>query len=177
MRSRAQCERDAARSHGLLNMTSKTLSRPRRLNPTRRQTEGFVLLEALVALLIFSIGVLGLIGLQATSIKQASAAEYRSIATLQANDLISRMWVSDKSTAPLTAMFASSVAGTGYTNWKSDWADALPGAKDNLPTVTVTSVSGGGATPVSSSQVTVIVYWQAPSDTTAHNYTVVAQLK
>lgn len=158
-------------------MTSKTISRQRRLNPPHRQTEGFVLLEALVALLIFSIGVLGLIGLQATSIKQAAAAEYRSIATLQANDLISRMWVSDKTTASLTTLFASSTAGTGYTNWKNEWADALPGAKDNQPTVSVTSVSGGGATPVSSSQVTVIVYWQAPSDTTTHNYTVVAQLK
>ena len=76
---------------------------------------GVMLLEAMVAILIFSLGVLSVIQLQAVSIKQASGAEYRSMAALLANDLISRMWASDKTAATLQTNFGSS--GTSYSQW------------------------------------------------------------
>ncbi len=149
----------------------------RSVRSTASTSSGIVLLEALVALLIFAVGILGLIGLQAASIKQATAAEYRSVATLQANDLISRMWVADRTTSNLTAQFDSASDAAGYAKWKAEWLQALPGAATYPPTVTITSVAGGGTTPLSSSQVTVVVFWRAPSDTDTHNYSVVAQLK
>ncbi|MDM0027648.1 type IV pilus modification PilV family protein [Variovorax saccharolyticus] len=137
------------------------------------------MLEALVGLIIFAVGILGLIGLQMASIKQASEAEYRSVAALQANDLISRMWVSDRTAATLQLQFASP-DGAGYIAWKDEWAGALPNTATHAPTVSFTTVDGGGATPVSSSQVEVKVFWKSPgekADDPAHSYTTVAQLK
>lgn len=142
----------------------------------QKQQQGILLLEALIGLLIFAVGILGLVGLQSASVKQAAAAEYRSVAAMQANDLISRMWVSDRTTATLQAQYASP-AGPAYTNWAATWASELPGAAANAPTVAVAAVVGGGTAPVSSSQVTVNIFWQAPGETAPHTYTLVAQLK
>jgi type IV pilus assembly protein PilV len=52
---------------------------------------GFTLLEILVAIVVLSLGLLGLAGLQATSLKNNQVAYYRSIATQQAQDIADRM--------------------------------------------------------------------------------------
>lgn len=43
--------------------------------------QGIVLLESLIAVLIFSIGILGAVGLQATVIKNTSEAQFRAVAS------------------------------------------------------------------------------------------------
>jgi len=53
---------------------------------------GVVLLEALIAILIFSFGVLGLVGLQASMVKNTSEAKYRSTASYIAQQRIGEMW-------------------------------------------------------------------------------------
>jgi type IV pilus assembly protein PilV len=160
-------------------MTPRSLIRSRRSrNSPATGQHGIVLLEALCGLLIFSVGILGLIGLQAASVRQAAAAEYRSVAALQANELISNMWVSDRTAATLQAQYASP-DGPGYAAWALKWKDALPGAGGKAPEVTFTTIAGGGASPTSSSQVSIVIYWRAPSEPAdkTHNYTVLAQLK
>lgn len=136
-----------------------------------------MLLEALIAILIFSIGILGIVKLQATAIQQSSAAEYRVIAAMMANDVISQMWASDKTPATLETNFES---GAPYTAWRSKViASGLPGvsATQNAPTISVTSVPAGVTGGVASNQVTVTVFWQAPNESTAHNFTAIAQIK
>jgi len=59
-----------------------------------RQT-GVALIEALVAVLIFSFGVLGLIGLEASAINFSVDAEDRNRATVLANDIASLMWLNN----------------------------------------------------------------------------------
>lgn len=54
---------------------------------------GFVLLEGLIAILIFSMAILGVVGMQATAITQASESQYRADAAFLANQLIGQMWV------------------------------------------------------------------------------------
>ena len=137
-----------------------------------------MLLEALVALLIFAVGVLGLVGLQSTSVKQATAAEYRSTAVLQANDLISRMWISDRFVTDWSNQFGSSPAGAGYTAWKDAWGNALPGSSssDNAPQVSFETVPGGIAGTRGTILATIVIRWKAPSDDQQRKYTVVAQL-
>jgi type IV pilus assembly protein PilV len=62
--------------------------------PSRRQNQsGAMLLEALIAILIFSLGILAIIGLQAQSIRNSAESKYRSDASYLANQLIGRMWV------------------------------------------------------------------------------------
>lgn len=140
-----------------------------------------MLLEGLVAILIFSLGVMSIVKLQAVSIQQSTAAEYRSVAALLANDLVSRMWASDKTAATLQSNFASANNGSGYSSWLSSvQSSGLPNVsatKNTLPTVTFSTVAGGGTAPTSSSKATITVFWVAPGDSNVHSYVAVAQLK
>lgn len=52
---------------------------------------GFSLLEVLVSILVLSIGLLGLGGLQMTSLKGANNAHFRTVAGIAATDLAERM--------------------------------------------------------------------------------------
>jgi len=47
----------------------------------RKFQEGVVLLESLIAILIFSMGILALVGLQGAMVKNTSDAKYRAEAT------------------------------------------------------------------------------------------------
>lgn len=135
-----------------------------------------MLIEALIGILIFSLGILAVVKLQATSVQQASSAEYRSMASLMANDLISQMWVSNRTATTLQTNFGSP-SGTSFLAWRARvYSSGLPNASTTPPTVTFTTVAGG-AGGAASSQATITIFWQAPGDKSQHNYTVVAQLK
>lgn len=53
--------------------------------------QGFTLLEVLVAIVVISLGLLGLAGLQVVSLNNNQTAYYRSIATQQAYDMADRV--------------------------------------------------------------------------------------
>ncbi len=147
-----------------------------------RRQSGVLLLEALVAILIFSLGVLAIVQLQATSIKQSTSAEHRSQAALLANDLIGRMWTSDKTPTTLQASFKSGTTpGAAYTQWLTTVQNSgLPNVSatsHTLPTVSFSSVASGTSGGVASSLATVTIFWQGPGETTPHAYTTVAQIK
>jgi len=72
----------------------------------RRQL-GFNLIEALIALLVISVGLLGMAALQATSLKQNQSAYQRSQATLLAYDIVDRIRANE---GALTGYFAASGA-------------------------------------------------------------------
>jgi len=58
---------------------------------THRAQIGATLIEVLVAIVVLSIGLLGLAGLQATSIQANQGAYYRSQASILAADITDRM--------------------------------------------------------------------------------------
>jgi type IV pilus assembly protein PilV len=135
---------------------------------------GVMLLEALVAILIFSIGILGVVGLQATAVKQSTDARYRAEAALLADQLLGQMWISDRTTGTLQTQFNSCSTSTcaGYQAWRANVAATLPGVAANPPIVDV-SVNG------TVSIVTISVFWRPPTeagDTSAHRYDVAAQI-
>lgn len=152
---------------------------------------GFMLLEALVAILIFALGVLGIVGLQANAIAQSSQAKYRADATLLINDLIGRMWVSDRSFTALNTAFSSASAGALYAEFKARVEAALPGAQSYPPSITLTQINplpaliGAGASAVAtgltpSTRVTVTLRWKAPAEPSGdppHNLVVVSEIK
>jgi type IV pilus assembly protein PilV len=90
----------------------------------RRAQRGVALIEALISILIFSIGVLGLMGLEARAINFSVDAEDRNRAALFASEVASTLWLSGSGnvgnaiTANSTA-WNTSVAdptGTGLPN-------------------------------------------------------------
>lgn len=60
----------------------------------RRHDKGLGLIEVLVTMLIFSIGMLGMAALHTQSIKASYASFQRSLAVLQIEDLVNRLWAS-----------------------------------------------------------------------------------
>ena len=75
-----------------------------------------ILIESLLAILIFSLGILALVGLQAAAVKQSADAKYRTEAALLANEIIGQMWVSDRTTAVLQGNF-NSPGGARKPRW------------------------------------------------------------
>ena len=59
---------------------------------TRTGQSGFSLVEVMVTLLVLSIGLLGVAALQVTSLQSSSTSLHRSMAVIQANDLVERLW-------------------------------------------------------------------------------------
>jgi type IV pilus assembly protein PilV len=138
----------------------------RMMKAARSIQQGAVVLEALISILIFSIGILAIVGLQAASIKNVAASKYRTDASLLANQVIGQMWVGDKSNAALTANF-NSPSGASYVAWASTVAQNLPGVSGvpaNAPTIAIDA----------NNNATVTVFWQAPDEAAAHNYTTIA---
>lgn len=144
---------------------------------TRQQQTGSMLLEALIAILIFSIGILAIVGLLAASTKSAGDAKYRSDASLLANQLVGQMLGSNKSTLTILQNNFQSPNGTAYTAWLPGVTAALPGAAATPPTVVITQApSTSSLTP--SSQATITINWNAPNEAAgAHTYVTVAQIR
>jgi type IV pilus assembly protein PilV len=108
-----------------------------------RAARGSMLLEALVALLIFAFGVLGVVGLQAAMTKAQTQSKFRADAAQLAQQVVGMMW------ADLPNLNSYTTAScTGYapcSSWATHVASALPNgaatiafAAANTPTITIT---------------------------------------
>ncbi len=130
-----------------------------------RLERGASLIEGMVAILIFSIGILGLMTLYGASIKNTTDAQYRSEASYLVNSVIGKIRLHDAGT--VTADFASP-DGAQYLQWLADVAAAnaaLPGMGANPPTIIFLG-----------RQATVTVFWQARSDGGVRRHRVETQL-
>lgn len=87
---------------------------------------GFTLIEALVALLVLSIGLLGVAAMQLKALQGAHAAYQRSIASLAAQDAQERLWASLAESGTLVCPSESTVNGAGE-EWETMWSAFLPG--------------------------------------------------
>ena len=113
--------------------------------------QGSVLLEAMIAILLFSMGVLAIVGLQAVMIKNTADSKYRADAGYIAQERIGRIW-SDPANA------------ASYVETNTDISALLPGG-----TRTVTQPAPG--------QFTVTITWQAPgAGEVQHNFTTTARI-
>ncbi|MEO8132864.1 MAG: type IV pilus modification protein PilV [Betaproteobacteria bacterium] len=151
----------------------------------RHAQSGAMLLEALIAILIFSLGILAIIGLQAQSIRNSSEAKYRSDASYLANQLIGRMWADRANLATYahrpggTTVCSPTGTSAGTTTNVGRWmtsftpttasADAnkpllLPGATPNNQQVVIGPVVNNTRT------VFIRICWVSP--TGQHNYDV-----
>jgi type IV pilus assembly protein PilV len=93
------------------------LKRPR----TAPAQRGMALLECLMALLIFSVGLLGLLGLEARVMNMSTDSENRNRAAMLASEVASQMWLSN-SVLPTTTVYNNLVA-----NAANETLGGLPG--------------------------------------------------
>lgn len=156
----------------------------------RHDQSGVMLLEALIAILIFSLGILGVVGLQASALSVSRDAHYRADAALLANELVGLMFAGDRTGTVLQANFRGTAGfvsskdkddpdrcrtdnpatdGSMYCLWFNNRVmEALPGAVDFPPQVIVAPGVPGNA-----STVTITVRWRAPNDVVNRRYDVV----
>src|SRR3954468_10503669 len=94
---------------------------------------GFTLVEALVALVVLSIGLLGIAGLQLTSLKANHGSATRTQAVYLAYDIIDRMRANRQAAmdgsyniVAAAAPAAGTVAGDDLIAWRQNIATALP---------------------------------------------------
>ena len=143
-----------------------------RVHPARpsapAQQRGGFLLEALVGILIFSFGILGLVGLQANAIRHVNDAQYRGEAVYLASTIVGRMWTDNL--AQLEANYDTDLGGPGYLALK-ELVKTLPGATiaGNEPDIQI--VPGPSA---NSAVATVTIFWQLPGEAQPHNYSTTA---
>ena len=68
----------------------------------KQQQQGIVLIEALVAALLFMLGVLGLIGVAAKTVTSQSDIEYRTQAAALISQMMDTIWISANRTSAAT---------------------------------------------------------------------------
>ncbi|MEI8363548.1 MAG: prepilin-type cleavage/methylation domain-containing protein [Betaproteobacteria bacterium] len=125
---------------------SAQVSRLASAMPAKLQ-QGIALLESLIAILIFSMGIIAVAGLQGFMVKGAAEAKNRTDASFIAQRQISMMW-------------ANSANLANFAETEDD-----PAALAELPGGTRTTKINDAAT----GDVTVTVRWQAPGEP-AHQY-------
>ncbi|ERS83478.1 type IV pilus modification protein PilV [Halomonas sp. PBN3] len=94
---------------------------------------GFSLIEALVALVVLSIGLLGVAAMELKSLQGAHMAYQRSIATLAAQDAQERLWaqMALDDACPTWGRDSTTSSLANDTDWKQEWAKYLPGFADD----------------------------------------------
>lgn len=117
---------------------------PGKISSPRRTQGGFTLIEVLVALLVFSLGVLGVVGMQARAMQFSTQSGDRARAAMLANEIVTEMW----------AQQTAKLDDDRIASWQKRTQNGLP---SGAGTVTRTTAADGSVTAK------VTVTWQAPS--------------
>lgn len=131
----------------------------------RTRFTGFTLIEVLVAILVLSFGLLGMLGIIINSLKLSSSSGYRTVAgqqayaiaeTLRANPATMALFSSPASAIQANCMLTAGCpkndfVSTSFGLWQARLADVLPAGQGNicrdsdpashLPTVASSSVT------------------------------------
>lgn len=119
----------------------------KQMAPLKSAQQGVVLLEAMIAILIFSFAVLGIVGLQAAMVKNTSESKFRAQAGLIAQQRIAAMWADPDNLGSYVL------------------------ANEDVPSLP----NGKRTTEQSGVQYTVTVTWQQPGEST-HKFTAIASI-
>jgi type IV pilus assembly protein PilV len=136
----------------------------------RRFQTGSAVIEGLTAITVFSLGILGLIGLQANVLEHNAQAQYRAEASYLAEEIIGLATAdslnADCYTVPAAGTCANAVAEQAVTDWSERVQAALPGADAAPPTVEH-ALDG---------TFTVTIQWKRENEDTSHNYVSVTNI-
>jgi len=150
-----------------------------RLNPVRRpldgglrrpRSNGFALIEVMVSVLLFAIGILGLVGLQASMMQAQTSSKVRADAANLADELTAIIWSDITNIATYTT---GGCAGNARCNgWLTKLPQVLPGG--TLQTLTI-DLAGTSITNQDYGLITITLNWTLPNGGT-HTYTTVSNV-
>lgn len=132
----------------------------------RETSRGFTLLEALIAVVILSVGLLGVAAMQLKSLQFSQNSYQRSVAISQANDAVERLW----------AGICRLPGGLG--DIEEDWQEVHEGSTPGMSNWTGSIIADTDAEPVN---YTINISWQderianaaGNAETTSFTYTTV----
>ena len=128
--------------------------------PVPSRERGVMLIEALIAILIFSIGILAVVGMQGAAIRNVTDAKVRSDAGFLVNELMAQIWT-DSGNIASYAYPGSGAVPARLAGWMARVNNRLPGAAAVPPIIVLTPPGG---TPTGA-LVQVTVRWQLPEET------------
>ncbi len=153
-----------------------------------RRQHGVMLLEALIGILIFSVGILAMVGMQAAAFSASADAKNRSEAAAFANQIISDIWMgvdrsSDANLITTLNNFQLNTGGSdcafsggatdGTNTILAGWVSAVTNASAGLLGATATMQQVVVST-ANFNRVTVTVCWQTPQDARSRKHQVIS---
>ncbi len=119
----------------------------------RHRQAGSFVIEALISVLLFAVGLVAMVMIAAQGTSQIGQAKYRNDASYLAGELIGEMWVSD-----------SAPAAYDRSAWLSRVESTLPGGD-------------GSATSISGTQVSIDIAWDDFKESgVQHHYRTTAEI-
>ncbi len=103
-----------------------------------RAQRGFTLIEVLIAILIFSLGLLGTAALQARVVQVATQNGDRARAALLANEMVSQLWAAQSATPTALATWQTQVSTPSMSGLPNGSGTVTTNASTNTAVITVT---------------------------------------
>ena len=156
----------------------------------KQRQQGFFLIEAMIAILIFTLGILGLIGMGSAAIAAQSDARFRTDAANLANDIASHVQLNVNRTT-LVALQASLIAyqhrpvggdcvftgaasaDAGLLTWLNKVVTVGPGLPGLPGTGATTQQVLVDTSAAAFNRVQITICWRAPTDTALRRHTLV----
>jgi len=133
----------------------------------RRKQKGIALIEALVAVVLLGVGLLGIIGLQARSYSALADTSMRAEATMAADKLLGAM-AADQANMGAYALAMDGTPSSRLAPWCEDTRRQIPGAGIK---VEVAQVAGTTRT-----RVTITIAWARKANTAANQHVITSYL-
>lgn len=135
------------------------------MNIKAKKNKGIFIMESIIALMIFMIGILGIIKYQGESIIATSDSQYRINASLMADSLIGDMWIQQGNIDTIVDKSSDT-----YKDWFTQLESSLPrvvdGESETAPIITL--VNGVGGAKV----INITIKWKQPNSNFVSQYQV-----
>ena len=133
-------------------------------SPARRSAAGIALIEVLISILILSVGILGMVGLQVSMTRAQGSAKFRADASYLTSELIGMIWSDIPNIASYTTAPGSVCTYQRCADWVAKVGQGLPAGQAQATATAATGV------------VTMTVTWSIPNEGT-HSYVVETSIK
>jgi type IV pilus assembly protein PilV len=147
-------------------------------SPARRRQRGLVMVEALISILLLSVGVVGLLRLQSAAVTLAQDAKNRADAAFLADQIVGTIWADKRSARASYAHQPGggdcSFSGTASTNDRvTAWiGNGAAGTVSGM----LPQTGSGQQIVVDGDKVTVRLCWKAHRDAPQHKYVLVTKI-